>query len=77
MAEVDVIGTFYGTKILAIGELMLDHLLQRRYISLFKPHHFCYGTPTRIGLYFLHENIELLDLEQIEKEKSDVNKSKN
>ena len=54
-----------------------DEELQRRYISLFKPHHFCYGTPARIGVYFLRENIELLDLEQIEKEKSDVNQSKN
>jgi putative glycosyltransferase (TIGR04372 family) len=46
-----------------------DEELQRRYISLFRPNHHCYGTQARIGIYFLRKNIELLDLRYAEKEK--------
>lgn len=45
-----------------------DEELQRMYISLFKPYHRCFGTPARIGAYFLRKNIELLNSRYIEKE---------
>lgn len=46
-------GTFEYTK--------EDEELQNKYHSLIKPHHFCYGTPARIGAKFLRENMELLE----------------
>jgi putative glycosyltransferase (TIGR04372 family) len=38
-----------------------DEELQKKFHSLFKPHHHCYGTPVRIGTKFLRENKELLE----------------
>ena len=38
-----------------------DEELQNRYHSIIKPHHFCYGTPLRIGTKFLRANKELLE----------------
>ena len=38
-----------------------DEELQENFHSLLKPHHWCYGTPTRIGAKFLRENRELLE----------------
>ena len=38
-----------------------DEELQNRYHSIIKPHHFCYGTPIRIGTKFLRANKELLE----------------
>jgi putative glycosyltransferase (TIGR04372 family) len=38
-----------------------DEELQRRFHSLIRPHHYCYGTPARIGANFLRENRQLLD----------------
>lgn len=34
--------------------------LQARFLSLFQPHHHCYGSPARIGAEFLRKNKELL-----------------
>ena len=36
-----------------------DEELQNRFRSLFQPHHYCYGTPARIGAKFLRQNKEL------------------
>ena len=38
-----------------------DEELQKRFHSLIKPHHFCYGTPIRIGANYLRENRQLLN----------------
>ena len=38
-----------------------DKKLQRKYRSLLKPEHNCYGSPARIGSKFLRENKKLLD----------------
>ena len=38
-----------------------DEELQKKFHSLFKLHHQCYGTPVRIGTKFLRENKELLE----------------
>ncbi len=40
-----------------------DEELQKRFHSLFQPHHLCYGAPARIGTKFLQQNKELLDEE--------------
>lgn len=37
-----------------------DEELQKRFHSLYQPHHRCYGTPARIGARFLRQNEELL-----------------
>ena len=37
-----------------------DEELQNMFHSLFQPHHYCYGTPVRIGVKFLRQNKELL-----------------
>lgn len=37
-----------------------DEELQSRFLSLFQPHHGCYGSPARIGAKFLRQNRELL-----------------
>jgi len=37
-----------------------DEKLQKKYKSLIKPHHKCYGTPARIGADFLRKNKYLL-----------------
>lgn len=46
-------GTFETTK--------EDEELQKKFHSLFKPHHHCYGTPARIGTKFLRNNKDLLE----------------
>lgn len=46
-------GTFESTE--------EDEELQKAFHSLFQPHHYCYGTPVRIGAKFLRENKELLE----------------
>lgn len=38
-----------------------DEELQKRFHSLIRPHHYCYGTPARIGADFLRENRQLLE----------------
>ncbi len=38
-----------------------DEELQSRFRSLFQPHHYCYGSPARIGAKFLSQNKELLE----------------
>ena len=38
-----------------------DEELQKRFRSLFQPHHLGYGCPARIGAKFLRQNKELLD----------------
>ena len=39
-----------------------DNLMQKKYRSLLKPHHYCYGNPARIGREFLIQNKDLLEL---------------
>jgi putative glycosyltransferase (TIGR04372 family) len=46
-------GAFRGTE--------EDEELQRRLQALFRPGHYCYGTPVRVGARFLQENRHLLE----------------